>query len=132
MNSQKLNKSIRYKTMIIRALLAAIVGMFILSLSVQAEETHQLQTGEECAMVVAKGKLLSLTKWKVEVDFGQALEIGIKDKDLLRDNQGKVITFNSPMDALNHLNQSGWVLVSANTSGEQFSAIMKRSKPLAQ
>jgi hypothetical protein len=131
MNSQKLNKSIRYKTAMIRALLAAIVIMLMLSLSVHANEVNQ-QTGEEYAMVVAKGKLLSLTKWKVEVDFGQALEIGIKNKDLLRDNQGKVIAFNSPMDALNHLNQSGWILVSANTSGEQFSAIMKRSKPSDQ
>ncbi|WP_205472608.1 hypothetical protein [Agarivorans sp. Alg241-V36] len=128
MNLQKLNKSIRHKTVMIRALLAAMVIMLMLSLSVHADEVHQ-QTGEEYAMVVAKGKLLSLTKWKVEVDFGQALEIGLKNKDLLRDNQGKVIAFNSPMDALNHLNQSGWILVSANTSGDQFSAIMKRSKP---
>ncbi|MDO6762350.1 hypothetical protein [Agarivorans sp. 1_MG-2023] len=131
MNSQNLNKSIRQKTTIIRALLAAMVIMLMLSLSVQANEVDP-QTGEEYAMVVAKGKLLSLTKWKVEVDFGQALEIGIKNKDLLRDRNGKVIAFNSPMAALNHLNQSGWVLVSANTSGDQFSAIMKRDKPRAE
>ncbi|GEM78871.1 hypothetical protein [Vibrio superstes] len=127
MNQQEFNNYLRLKTTIVRSVLVAMMVMFASSFAVQANEPKP-QTDEEYAMVIARGKLLNITKWKVEVDFGQKLEIGFKNKDLLRDDEGKVIDFNSPMDALNYLNQSGWVLVTANTSGDQFSAIMKRSK----
>ena len=81
---------------------------------------------EQYARVVARGKLLSLTKWKVEVDFGQATEISIRNKGLLRDDNGETIIFNSPIDAVNYLNSKGWELVSANSSDDHFAAIMKR------
>lgn len=87
--------------------------------------TRHTQT-EQYAMVIASGKLLSLTKWKVEVDFGQALEIGIKNKDLLRDDNGNTLSFNSPMDALNFMNSQGWTLVSATTTDNRFTAVIKR------
>lgn len=87
--------------------------------------TRHAQT-EQYAMVIASGKLLSLTKWKVEVDFGQALEIGIKNKDLLRDDNGNTLSFNSPMDALNFMNSQGWTLVSATTTDNRFTAVIKR------
>ncbi|WP_394151133.1 hypothetical protein [Vibrio maritimus] len=89
-------------------------------------ESRAVQT-EHYAMVIATGKILSLTQWKVEVDFGQELEIGIRNKDLLRDESGKTLTFNSPMDALNYMNAQGWTLVSATTSDNRFTAIIKRS-----
>ncbi|MCW8346898.1 hypothetical protein MD535_12905 [Vibrio sp. ZSDZ65] len=82
---------------------------------------------EQYARVVARGKLLSLTKWKVEVDFGQEVEIGIRNKDLLRDEAGNTVAFNSPIDAVNFLNSKGWVLVSASSSSDHFSAILKRT-----
>jgi hypothetical protein len=81
---------------------------------------------EQYAMVIASGKMLSLTQWKVEVDFGQALKIGLKNKDLLRDEEGKTLSFNSPMDALNYMNSQGWVLVSANSTDNRFTAVIKR------
>ncbi|WP_047047738.1 hypothetical protein [Vibrio mexicanus] len=107
-----------------------LIGMSCLSSGVAVANTHSstayaTQT-EQYAMVSAVGKLLSLTKWKVEVDFGQALKLGIKNQDLLRDDDGKVISFNSPIDAVNFLNSKGWVLVSASTGGDQFMAVMKR------
>ncbi|MFA0086991.1 hypothetical protein [Vibrio sp. 10N.261.51.F12] len=82
---------------------------------------------EQYARVVARGKLLSLTKWKVEVDFGQEVEISIRNKGLLRDESGNTVSFNSPIDAVNFLNSKGWVLVSASSSSDHFSAILKRS-----
>ncbi|MGF1777568.1 hypothetical protein [Vibrio nomapromontoriensis] len=82
---------------------------------------------EQYARVVARGKLLSLTKWKVEVDFGQEVEIGIRNKDLLRDEAGNTVAFNSPIDAVNFLNSKGWILVSASSSADHFSAILKRT-----
>lgn len=45
----------------------------------------------------------------------------------MRDIDGNVINFNSPIDALNFLNAQGWELISANNSGERFSAVMKRT-----
>lgn len=90
------------------------------------EPTSRSSQTEQYAMVIASGKMLSLTQWKVEVDFGQALKIGIKNKDLLRDEEGKTLSFNSPMDALNYMNSQGWVLVSANSTDNRFTAVIKR------
>ncbi|MBY6195928.1 hypothetical protein [Vibrio hangzhouensis] len=106
--------------------------MFILPVSStyaasSPEPTARQAQTEQYALMVASGKLLSLSKWKVEVDFGQALEIGIQNKDLLRDENGKTISFNSPMDALNYMNTQGWVLVSATASDTRFTAVIKRS-----
>ncbi|MCY9871555.1 hypothetical protein [Vibrio barjaei] len=91
------------------------------------EPTAREAQTEQYAMVIASGKLLSLTKWKVEVDFGQELEISVKNKGLLRDENGKTISFNSPMDALNYMNSQGWVLVSTATTESKFTAVIKRT-----
>ncbi|MGR5095641.1 hypothetical protein ACPV5O_03735 [Vibrio maritimus] len=90
------------------------------------EPTSRANQTEQYAMVIASGKMLSLTQWKVEVDFGQALKIGLKNKDLLRDEEGKTLSFNSPMDALNYMNSQGWILVSANSTENRFTAVIKR------
>ncbi|SEG36394.1 hypothetical protein [Vibrio hangzhouensis] len=105
--------------------------MFILPVSSSyaassPEPTARQAQTEQYALMVASGKLLSLSKWKVEVDFGQALEIGIKNKDLLRDDNGNTLSFNSPMDALNFMNSQGWTLVSATTTDNRFTAVIKR------
>lgn len=115
----------------IYALFTIPLLMTALSFSVLAAESPEAASRpsqtEQYAMVVASGKLLSLTKWKVEVDFGQELKIGIKNKDLLRDDNGKTIVFNSPIDALNYLNAQGWTVISATTSDNRFVAIIKRN-----
>ncbi|MEZ8824692.1 hypothetical protein AB6E04_10040 [Vibrio amylolyticus] len=128
------NKTLSEKTMntnriqIMAALLMSITLLFgrvAIADELDSGNVYSAQT-EQYAMVNAVGKLLSLTKWKVEVDFGQALKIGVKNKDLLRDSEGKVINFNSPIDAINYLNSQGWALVTVSTAGDQFSAVMKR------
>ncbi|WP_198599244.1 hypothetical protein [Vibrio sp. 10N.261.55.A7] len=128
------NKTLSEKTMntnriqIMAALLMSITLLFgrvAIADELDSGNIYSAQT-EQYAMVNAVGKLLSLTKWKVEVDFGQALKIGVKNKDLLRDSEGKVINFNSPIDAINYLNSQGWALVTVSTAGDQFSAVMKR------
>lgn len=113
-----------------RVFLTPILTLALCSTALAAkspEPTSRTNQTEQYAMVIASGKLLSLTQWKVEVDFGQELEIGIRNKDLLRDERGKTLTFNSPMDALNYMNVQGWTLVSATTSDNRFTAIIKRS-----
>lgn len=112
--------------------LTPILTLFLCSTALAANSTEsnpRANQTEQYAMVIASGKMLSLTQWKVEVDFGQELQIGIRNKDLLRDDEGKVIPFNSPMDALNYMNSQGWVLVSANASDSRFTAIIKREVP---
>jgi hypothetical protein len=108
-----------------------VVGLLVLSTPSMALSSPEGMVAEgqteQYARVVASGKLLSLTKWKVEVDFGQATKIGLRNKDLLRDDDGNTIVFNSPIDAVNFLNTKGWVLVSASSSSDHFTAIMKRT-----
>ncbi|MCJ2376916.1 hypothetical protein LNL84_08710 [Vibrio sp. ZSDZ34] len=108
-----------------------LVGALVLSVPSLAQSSPEGMVvdgqTEQYARVVASGKLLSLTKWKVEVDFGQETKISIRNKDLLRDDNGNTIVFNSPIDAVNFLNSKGWVLVSASSSSDHFTAIMKRS-----
>jgi hypothetical protein len=82
---------------------------------------------EEYLAITAVGKAFS-TKWKIEVDFGQAFEWSVKNKDLLRDDKGQVISFNSPIDALNYLNSQGWKLVTASADETYFYAVMSRAK----
>lgn len=71
---------------------------------------------------------LSMTamKWKINADFGQPVKIGIKNKDLIRDESGKTIKFDSPIDAIHYLNSRGWELVTASGSFDSFSAVMKK------
>ncbi|MEH6582992.1 MAG: hypothetical protein V7754_13715 [Halioglobus sp.] len=91
-----------------------------------SKSSYENQT-EEYVAITAIGKAFS-TKWKVEVDFGQAFEWSVKNKDLLRDNKGKVVSFASPIDALNFLNSQGWSLVNASADADYFYAIMRRAK----
>ncbi|MGR5231450.1 hypothetical protein [Vibrio rotiferianus] len=100
-------------------------GVASASTTTQNVAPYESQT-EQYALVSASAKLTSLTKWKVEVDFGQQLKLGIKNKDLLRDANDKVISFNSPIDAVNYMNSKGWRLVSARSGSDYFSAVMKR------
>jgi hypothetical protein len=59
---------------------------------------------------------------------GQAFEWSVKNKDLMRDSSGKVVSFASPVDALNFLNNQGWVMVNASADAGYFSAVMQRPK----
>ena len=114
----------------VQTVLAVLCLLFSATGSTQeiTAQSYQAQT-EEYAAIVATGKAFSFTKWKVAVDFGQVYKWWtIKNKDLLRDNSGKVITFESLVDALNFLNSKGWKLVTASANEQYFYAIMKREK----
>ncbi|WP_207420289.1 hypothetical protein [Desertivirga brevis] len=67
---------------------------------------------EEYCMVVATGKLLS-TKVNIKMDYGQEQKLFSLQDQRLKDEAGKVIDFNSAIDALNFLGQKGWKLVNA-------------------
>jgi len=71
---------------------------------------------------------LSVTsmKWKITADFGQPITLSLKNKDLIRDEAGNTIKFDSPIDALHFLNARGWELVTAKGGFDNFSAVMQK------
>ena len=105
-------------------LLCLVLPVFCAQAQTIASKPYENQS-EAYLAITAVGKTFSL-KWKVEVDFGQALQISLRNKDLLRDEKGEVISFDSPIDALNYLNSQGWELVTASADEGYFYAIMRR------
>lgn len=61
--------------------------------------------------LVGTEKLLS-TKVKVQVDFGQKSSFW-KGVDFVRDANGKIVNFNSMVDAMNYMGSQGWEFVQA-------------------
>ena len=60
--------------------------------------------------IVGAGKILS-NKVTVEIDFGQ--QTGLFTDKRLRDEKGKVIEFNSMVDAMNFMGADGWEFMQA-------------------
>jgi hypothetical protein len=68
---------------------------------------------EEYCMIVATQKVFS-TKVNIAIDHGQATKLfGGSDQNALKDEEGKILTFNSVIDALNYMAQQGWYFVNA-------------------
>lgn len=65
---------------------------------------------EEYCLVLVTAKLLS-TKVTITVDYGQERKFFADNR--YRDEQGKVQSFNSVVDALNFQNSQGWEFVNA-------------------
>ena len=53
-------------------------------------------------------------KVKIVVDFGQVREKG-KDSQVLVDDSGEIVAFNSKIDALNFMDRLGWNFLQAYT-----------------
>ncbi|RZK24998.1 MAG: hypothetical protein EOO43_06630 [Flavobacterium sp.] len=87
----------------------------------------QIKRTEEYVLIVATAKFLS-TKVSIVLDYGQ-------EKDFFQDNrvkneEGKVASFNSVIDALNYMNGQGWEFMNAypitTSSGNVYHYLMKR------
>ena len=73
------------------------------------------ETNETYCEVVGVATLSFTGKLKIEVDFGQENKVfeGFNN-DVLKDPvTGKVMKFNSMVDALNHMAKNGWLFVNA-------------------
>lgn len=66
------------------------------------------QNKEAYAMIIAKSRPLS-HKVAISVDFGEEKKYFSDAR--LKDEEGKVIRFNSIVDALNFMNEQGWIFV---------------------
>lgn len=80
-------------------------------------------------MVMATSNLLG-TKVTISVDKGQEVKL-FRNTGAVKDDEGRLKKFNTVVDALNYMNEDGWVFVDAYTVtvGQQnvYHYMMKRS-----
>ncbi len=86
----------------------------------------------EYVQIVGTAKLFS-TKVKIQIDFGQSTKLFTKRKQTqVKDKNGKLVEFNSMIDALNFMSSNGYDFVSAYaiTLGNQnvYHFLLKRRK----
>ena len=85
--------------------------MFFIAVAIFICSTAQVQAQEFIyAQIVGQGRLLS-NRIDVSIDYGQ--EAGLFTDRRLRDENGRVITFNSMVDAMNFMGADGWQFVQA-------------------
>ncbi|MEO6149588.1 MAG: hypothetical protein ABIN95_07520 [Mucilaginibacter sp.] len=70
------------------------------------------KTTEQYCMVIATPKFFS-SKVTIEVDYGQPTKFFSDQR--LKDESGKVMSFNTTIDALNYMGSQGWLFVNAYT-----------------
>jgi hypothetical protein len=94
----------------------------------QNDTTEPARTEEYC-MVLATSNLLG-TKVTITVDKGQEIKL-FRNTGAVKDDEGKLKKFNTVIDALNYMNEDGWVFVDAYTVtiGQQnvYHYMMKRT-----
>jgi hypothetical protein len=69
----------------------------------------------EYIQIVGTNRLLS-NKMNIELDFGQVNKLFIARDAQVKDASGKVVIFNSMMDALNFMSEAGYEFVNAHTT----------------
>jgi len=85
---------------------------------------------EQYCMIIATAKLFS-TKVTISIDFGQEMSFWHRDQRI-KDDSGKVISFNSVIDALNYMSSKGWYFVNAyalsdgSGSGKVLNYVMRK------
>jgi hypothetical protein len=86
-------------------------------ISVQAQTVNDKLISEidvEYVQIVGTSKLLS-NKLTIEIDFGQENKIFSAKDTQVKDTNGKLLVFNSMIDALNFMSENGYDFVSAHT-----------------
>lgn len=89
---------------------------------------------EQYCEVVATARLLS-NKVTIDIDYGEQRSIWKDNR--LKDENGKLIKFNSVIDAINYLGKNEWKLVNAfpisNSNGSMiYHYVFKKEFPLAE
>jgi hypothetical protein len=111
-----------------KLILIALIALSF-KVSAQTSDTTKYVAKEQYCMVMATSKFLS-TKVTITVDFGQETHLFKFVDTRVKDEAGKVVAFNSTIDALNYMASRGWVFVNAyviTTSGQNvYHYVMKR------
>jgi len=84
-------------------------AMLLISIVSIGQSTDTTKVEQYCELV-ATGRLLS-KKVNIDVDFGE--ERKFFKNYMLKDDNGKLVKFNSVTDAINYMGASGWKLVNA-------------------
>jgi len=95
----------------------------------QTDTVKTKQPREEYCMIIATAKLFS-TKVIITIDHGQETSY-FGDKGVLKTDDGKVMSFNSVIDALNYMSTQGWYFVNAyalseGSQGKVLNYVMRR------
>jgi len=116
------------RTIIISVSIALVVTLAVFS-GVAFAKTEDAQRTEEYCMVMATSNLLG-TKVTISVDKGQEVKL-FRNTGAVKDDEGRLKKFNTVVDALNYMNEDGWIFVDAYTVtvGQQnvYHYMMKRS-----
>lgn len=80
--------------------------------SMAQTDNSTAKPSEQYCMILATAKMLS-TKVNITVDYGQETKLFSFKDQRIKDEGGKVITFNSVIDALNYMSTQGWIFVNA-------------------
>lgn len=81
-------------------------------LSIAQTDSVKIKPHEQYCMILATSKFLS-SKVNITVDFGQETKLFSFKDNRLKDDEGKIIAFNSVIDALNYMATQGWLFVNA-------------------
>ena len=87
-------------------ILLVLSGIFACTIASAQEQAAQ-PFKAYCEIVSSTRNIFS-DKTSVELDFGQAASFWSTDRKLVDEN-GKTITFNSVLDAVNYMSKRGWV-----------------------
>ena len=104
-------------------LLLIIGGLLFGSVSLFAQETIRTEEYCEFTLDAAFG---SGGRCAIRLDQGQSPAPWPRGVERLRDEQGRVILFNSAVDALNYLNGYGWTLVDVRSDSSDTYYLMRR------
>lgn len=103
--------------------------LFLLALFIACAGMAKAQKVEQYCEMVAMQKLLS-RKVTIDIDYGEERKLFSFKDTRVKDDLGKVKSFNSVVDALNYLGRIGWQLVNAfpvaESSGVVYHYIFKR------
>jgi hypothetical protein len=93
-------------------------------------DTTAAKKHEQYCMIIATAKFFS-SKVSIAVDFGQETSFWHSQGQTIKDNSGKVMNFNSVIDALNYMSSQGWLFVNAyalteGTSGKVLNYVMRK------
>ena len=86
--------------------------LFILLLCLVSAAAVKAQKTEQYCEMTAQAKLFS-RKVTVDIDYGEARKWISFKETRMKDEEGKVKSFNSVIDAMNFMGRNGWKLVNA-------------------
>lgn len=85
--------------------------LFISLHSPAQKDTGSIRLEQYCS--VRTYSLFTGNTVEVSVDYGQKKERGLFNMNIMKDENGKRVIFNSEIDALNYFGTQGWKLVNA-------------------